>query len=189
MIEKKIPTLAELLGDGTRGDGWEELERATRQYLSYSKEGEGATMTLFLRLFCVAAVEGARQSTSAYPDTVSAMCKAAGIAVATAAGSACDDDKIDRLAELKPILSGLVADGINFIIDYKGKTMSGTDPITDYWLEHYVVDGLCSLCGNSGQVDTTGARSPVGAEVGRKQPCICPNGQALRRSKSERKRT
>lgn len=56
--------------------------------------------------------------------------------------------------------------------------------VTDYWLEHYVADpplALCSLCGNTGIIDTTEtAISPVGARPGRKNWCICPNGQALR---------
>ena len=62
--------------------------------------------------------------------------------------------------------------------------------ITDYWAQWYVthvqVSGfpfpvsLCSLCGNRGVIDTTGVRSPAGVEVGRKNFCICPNGQSLR---------
>lgn len=127
---KRIPSLAELIGDGSRADGWDELERATRQYLTYYPKGEGAVLTFFLRLFCVAAVEGARQSDASgaeFPDTISAMCKAAGIAVATAAGSACEDGDIQKLAKLKPILAGLVADGINFLIDFQtGENAGGT---------------------------------------------------------------
>ena len=120
MADTRIPRLSELIGDGARGEGWDELERATRQYLTYSPTGEGAVLTLFLRLFCVAAVEGARQADAAgaeYPDVVFAMCRAAGIAIATAAGSVCDDDNAHRLAELKPILGGLVADGVNLLLD------------------------------------------------------------------------
>lgn len=132
----RIPKLAELIGDGARGEGWDELERATRQYLTYHPIGDGAVLTHFLRLFCVAAVEGARQADATgaeFPDVVSAMCKAAGMAVATAAGSACDDESAHRLAELKPILAGLVADGINYLIDYQtvGPTPSPSDGEAD----------------------------------------------------------
>ncbi len=53
--------------------------------------------------------------------------------------------------------------------------------ITKYWLAHYVNHGLCSLCGNSGVVDTTGVRSAAGVSCGRINFCICPNGQTHRK--------
>jgi hypothetical protein len=53
------------------------------------------------------------------------------------------------------------------------------NPITEYWLRHYLHD-LCTLCGNSGRIDTTGVKSAAGVEVGRINFCICPNGQVLR---------
>ena len=51
-----------------------------------------------------------------------------------------------------------------------------------FWLEYNAVTpdspyGVCSLCGNSGIVDTTGVRSPRGHEVGRRNFCVCPNGR------------
>jgi hypothetical protein len=52
--------------------------------------------------------------------------------------------------------------------------------ITRYWLEYYA-DSHCTLCGNSGVIDTAGVRTAAGKEVGRKNYCICPNGQALRK--------
>lgn len=52
--------------------------------------------------------------------------------------------------------------------------------ITNYWLDHYV-DDLCTLCANSGVIDSTGVKSAAGFPAGRKNFCICPNGQALRR--------
>lgn len=51
--------------------------------------------------------------------------------------------------------------------------------ITDYWLEFYA-DKHCTLCGNSGIVDTRGVRTAAGIEVGRRNWCICPNGQIMR---------
>jgi hypothetical protein len=60
--------------------------------------------------------------------------------------------------------------------------------ITDYWHEHYVNRGMCSLCGNSGIIDTRGARTPAGLEVGRVNFCICPNGQSMREHGGDRPR-
>lgn len=54
--------------------------------------------------------------------------------------------------------------------------------LTDYWAEHYVEKNHCSLCGNTGQIDTTGVHTPAGVDVGRVNFCICPNGQAWRRA-------
>lgn len=62
--------------------------------------------------------------------------------------------------------------------------------ITDYWFEHYMNRELhlCSLCGNSGLIDTTEtAISPIGYRPGRVNFCICPNGQALREQTIPRK--
>lgn len=55
------------------------------------------------------------------------------------------------------------------------------NPITDYWLEHYVNKQMCSLCAQSGVIDTTGAKTYAGLAVGRVNFCICPNGQSMRR--------
>jgi hypothetical protein len=52
--------------------------------------------------------------------------------------------------------------------------------VTDYWKEFYTEDKICSLCGNRGVIDTSGVMSPIGINVGRKNFCICPNGQDLR---------
>jgi hypothetical protein len=113
-----IPTLAELIGDGQRGDGWEGLEHATRQYLG-STDTHHRELTRFIRLFTVAAIEGARQSTAAgtsYAETIMEMSRAAGYAVACAATSATDHDDLERLTDLGPIVAGIVADAIkNFI--------------------------------------------------------------------------
>ncbi len=39
---------------------------------------------------------------------------------------------------------------------------------------------ICTLCGNSGIVDTRGVTSARGRACGRLNYCICPNGQTLR---------
>lgn len=52
--------------------------------------------------------------------------------------------------------------------------------VEEYWHEHYVSNGLCSLCANSGIIDTTGITSAGGSPVGRQNFCLCPNGQTLR---------
>ncbi len=51
--------------------------------------------------------------------------------------------------------------------------------MTQYWLAHYCGD-VCTLCGNTGRLDTRSARSPLGVPVGRVHYCLCPNGQAMR---------
>jgi len=57
--------------------------------------------------------------------------------------------------------------------------------VTRYWLEFYGHDkfGICTLCGNSGIIDTTKtAVTAAGIHVGRKNYCICPNGQWERKA-------
>lgn len=54
------------------------------------------------------------------------------------------------------------------------------EAVTDHWHSHHTIKGLCSLCGNSGVVNTTGVKTNAGVEVGRRNFCICPNGQAMR---------
>jgi hypothetical protein len=58
------------------------------------------------------------------------------------------------------------------------------DAVVDYWAENYAPEGFCSLCGNSGIIDTRGVRTPAGVEVGRFNYCICPNGQTLSKARS-----
>ncbi len=53
------------------------------------------------------------------------------------------------------------------------------EEVTAYWMEFYATDH-CSVCGNCGVIFSEGIRSPAGANVGRKNYCFCPNGQALR---------
>ena len=53
--------------------------------------------------------------------------------------------------------------------------------VTDYVLQYYFNRGFCSLCGNSGILDTSGVKTPTGLEVGRKNYCLCPNGQVSRK--------
>lgn len=51
--------------------------------------------------------------------------------------------------------------------------------VTAYWLDHYCTEH-CTLCGNSGQIDTRTAKTATGKQCGRINFCICPNGQAMR---------
>lgn len=53
------------------------------------------------------------------------------------------------------------------------------ETVTDYWLEFYATKH-CTLCGNSGVIDTQGVATAAGYPVGRRNWCICPNGQAMR---------
>ncbi len=59
--------------------------------------------------------------------------------------------------------------------------------ITKYWLEHYCTNH-CTLCGNWGFIDSTGAKTAAGVLTGRINYCICPNGQALRKGKASLER-
>lgn len=58
--------------------------------------------------------------------------------------------------------------------------------VADYWFEHYRKPfehyqiGHCTLCGNSGVIDTRGMKTAAGVEIGCLNHCICPNGQVLR---------
>ena len=55
--------------------------------------------------------------------------------------------------------------------------------VVEYWGNNYTSDpnGICTLCGNTGILDTTeSAISPTGFRVGKKHYCICKNGQSLR---------
>lgn len=54
------------------------------------------------------------------------------------------------------------------------------EAITDYWAKHYQRRGICTLCGNTGRLDTTGVKTPAGWLVGRVDFCFCPNGQLMR---------
>lgn len=56
--------------------------------------------------------------------------------------------------------------------------------LTNYWLEHYVEKGHCSLCGNRGLIDTRGLKTLAGVEVGRVNYCVCPNGQEARKHRA-----
>lgn len=53
------------------------------------------------------------------------------------------------------------------------------ETVIDYWYEFYA-DHHCTLCGNSGIIDSRGVKTAAGVEVGRKNWCICPNGQTIR---------
>ena len=53
--------------------------------------------------------------------------------------------------------------------------------VTKYWLKHFIHKGLCSLCGNTGNINTLGrAISSKGVHSGKINYCICPNGQSAR---------
>lgn len=52
--------------------------------------------------------------------------------------------------------------------------------VSDLWLE-FMVGGMCSLCGQSGIIDTRGIRTPAKFECGGLHYCICPNGRALKK--------
>ena len=54
------------------------------------------------------------------------------------------------------------------------------------WIEFVHPDGHCSLCGNSGYINTLGKlRTAAGWRVGAKSYCICPNGRAMKRGEGK----
>ena len=58
--------------------------------------------------------------------------------------------------------------------------MEYNQEVVKYWQEHYTDKkqfGICTLCGNTGIIDTRGAKSFAGHLVGRLDFCICKNGQ------------
>lgn len=57
------------------------------------------------------------------------------------------------------------------------------DVVRDLWIDEFVnrASGLCSLCANSGVIDTRGrAISGAGVDSGRLNFCICTNGRGKR---------
>lgn len=51
--------------------------------------------------------------------------------------------------------------------------------VSEYWMQFYCTQH-CTLCGNTGIIDSRGQKTPAGLEVGRLNWCICPNGQTIR---------
>ncbi len=51
--------------------------------------------------------------------------------------------------------------------------------IRQLWRDEFCRDGMCVLCCDTGEVQTS-KRMPGGYTFGVKQPCICPNGRALK---------
>lgn len=60
-------------------------------------------------------------------------------------------------------------------------TKAKNNTVINYWYKFFATQH-CTLCGNSGVIDTTGTCTAGGVHVGRKNFCICPNGQQKRAS-------
>jgi hypothetical protein len=63
--------------------------------------------------------------------------------------------------------------------------------LSNFWCDNYIDNnsGLCSLCGNTGVIDTTkSAVSPAGVHCGGKHFCICPNGIASKEMGARRRK-
>lgn len=55
------------------------------------------------------------------------------------------------------------------------------NPITQFWLDNYVRREMCSLCGQSGILDTRAtAITATGLRCGEVHFCVCPNGQKMK---------
>lgn len=100
------------------------------------------------------------------------------------------DDELDaRIAAVESLFAAHVGPQVlsrlkSNLAAHSGKQTGETvNLITAYWLKHYLDShGLCSLCGNSGLIDTRGVKSQAGNPAGRINFCICPNGQSYRNS-------
>ena len=60
--------------------------------------------------------------------------------------------------------------------------------LADLWVAEFLSDNHhCSLCGNSGMIDTRGkVFTPAGVECGKRSHCICPNGRAIKKASIKR---
>lgn len=73
----------------------------------------------------------------------------------------------------------------------KPKIDKKIDIITEFWRDNYIefwkedICPVCTLCGNTGIIDTTNSAFNNNRSVGRKNFCICPNGQELLTSLKE----
>ena len=52
--------------------------------------------------------------------------------------------------------------------------------LEDFWFENYRTQH-CTICGNRGVIDSRGVTTSAGVSVGRRNWCICPNGQVFAR--------
>jgi len=58
--------------------------------------------------------------------------------------------------------------------------------VKQYWLDHYSPGGFCMVCGNWGFIDTRFTlRTPAGQSCGGLTYCFCPNGQIMRKKKTD----
>lgn len=53
--------------------------------------------------------------------------------------------------------------------------------LTDLWLNEFIRNGSCCICGDSGMIDTRNVIfNEFGEECGAEVFCICPNGRELK---------
>lgn len=61
------------------------------------------------------------------------------------------------------------------------------DMLSRLWLDEFVQNGACCICGNSGVIDTRNVMfTPAGKHCGAEAFCICPNGRNMKRIADER---
>lgn len=78
-------------------------------------------------------------------------------------------------------------------LEHKGEFIVLNDVLIEFkkgvlekiWLKNYTAaEAHCTLCANTGIIDTTNsAISCSGHRPGRKNYCICPNGQRMKKQK------
>lgn len=75
---------------------------------------------------------------------------------------------------------GLCKNGLSLCEMVEGVMAALNKEVQEYWAEYFISNALCSLCGNSGVINTIGVTSRAGIHCGRLNWCICPNGQIMR---------
>jgi hypothetical protein len=115
--------LMELLGDGARADGFEELTRfldgIVAQNPTYLADDELSFVRL-LKIMTTAATEGANQEWQRHgrsaPEIALGLCRAAGFAVASAVLSTNDNDA--DLSELRDAIMHSIALGVDYMVNH-----------------------------------------------------------------------
>lgn len=120
------PRLNELLGDGARADGFEELTRFLDGLVTQRPVGlsdEEASYIRLLKIMATAATEGANQEWSQHgrptAEIALGLCRSAGFAVASAVLSVNDNDA--DLKNMREAIMYSIGLGVDYMIDHVRK--------------------------------------------------------------------
>lgn len=119
-------SLAELLGDGARADGFDELSRFLDGIQAQNPTDLPASELSFIRMLKImttAATEASHQESVRHgrpvPEIAAAVCRAAGFAITSAVLSVHDRDA--DLKQLRAAVMRSVAMGVDYMIDHTRK--------------------------------------------------------------------